>query len=63
LASRGLARLESGPPETEFQLGLRKLSTLLVTVADILTGAIFVTNVAPHSAVPDASCSSPWRSQ
>jgi magnesium-transporting ATPase (P-type) len=32
--------------ETEFQVGLRKFSMLLVQVAGVLTGAIFVINVA-----------------
>jgi Mg2+-importing ATPase len=41
-------------PETEFQAGLRKFSMLLVQVAGVLTGAIFVTNVALHKPVIDA---------
>jgi Mg2+-importing ATPase len=42
------------PPETEFQVGLRKFSMLLVQVAGVLTGAIFVINVALHKPVLDA---------
>ncbi len=41
-------------PETEFQVGLRKFSMLLVLVAGVLTGAIFVINVALHKPVIDA---------
>jgi P-type Mg2+ transporter len=41
-------------PETEFQAGLRKFSMLLVQVAGVLTGAIFVINVALHKPVLDA---------
>jgi Mg2+-importing ATPase len=41
-------------PETEFQVGLRKFSMLLVQVAGVLTGAIFVINVALHKPVLDA---------
>jgi Mg2+-importing ATPase len=41
-------------PETEFQVGLRKFSMLLVQVAGALTGAIFVINVALHKPVLDA---------
>jgi P-type Mg2+ transporter len=41
-------------PETEFQVGLRKFSMLLVQVAGVLTGAIFVINVALHKPVIDA---------
>jgi Mg2+-importing ATPase len=41
-------------PETEFQVGLRKFSVLLVQVAGALTGAIFVINVALHKPVLDA---------
>ena len=41
-------------PETEFQAGLRKFSMLLVQVAGVLTGAIFVINVALHRPVIDA---------
>src|SRR5690349_14097285 len=42
------------PPETEFQVGLRKFSLLLVQVAGVLTGAIFIINVALHKPVIDA---------
>ena len=41
-------------PETEFQVGLRKFSMLLVQVAGVLTGAIFIINVALHKPVLDA---------
>jgi P-type Mg2+ transporter len=41
-------------PETEFQVGLRKFSMLLVQVAGVLTGAIFVINVVLHRPVIDA---------
>jgi Mg2+-importing ATPase len=43
--------LGEGQPETEFQAGLRKFSMLLVQVAAVLTGAIFVINVAQHKPV------------
>jgi P-type Mg2+ transporter len=42
------------PPETEFQVGLRKFSMLLVTVAGVLTAAIFIINVTLHKPVIDA---------
>ena len=41
-------------PETEFQVGLRKFSMLLVQVAGVLTVAIFVINVVLHRPVIDA---------
>jgi P-type Mg2+ transporter len=41
-------------PETEFQVGLRKFSMLLVQVAGVLTTAIFVINVGLHKPVIDA---------
>jgi Mg2+-importing ATPase len=41
-------------PETEFQAGLRKFSLPLVQVAGVLTGAIFIINVALHKPVIDA---------
>ncbi|HEU5421295.1 MAG TPA: HAD-IC family P-type ATPase, partial [Streptosporangiaceae bacterium] len=41
-------------PETEFQVGLRKFSMLLVQVAGVLTAAIFVINVVLHRPVIDA---------
>ncbi len=41
-------------PETEFQVGLRKFSMLLVQVAGVLTAAIFVINVTLHRPVIDA---------
>ncbi len=40
--------------ETEFQIGLRKFSMLLVQVAGVLTAAIFVINVLLHRPVIDA---------
>jgi P-type Mg2+ transporter len=41
-------------PETEFQVGLRKFSMLLVQVAGVLTTAIFIINVTLHRPVIDA---------
>ncbi|MFF0776408.1 magnesium-translocating P-type ATPase [Nonomuraea wenchangensis] len=41
-------------PETEFQIGLRKFSMLLVRVAAALTAAIFVINLVLHRPVLDA---------
>jgi Mg2+-importing ATPase len=41
-------------PETEFQVGLRKFSMLLVQVAAALTAAIFIINVVLHRPVIDA---------
>jgi P-type Mg2+ transporter len=46
--------LEQRQPETEFQVGLRKFSLLLVGVAGVLTGGIFIINVALHKPVIDA---------
>jgi len=43
--------LGQGQPETEFQVGLRKFSMLLVQVAAVLTTAIFIINVALHKPV------------
>ena len=40
--------------DTEFQVGLRRFSMLLVYVAGALTGSIFVINVALHKPVIDA---------
>ena len=40
--------------ETEFQVGLRRFSLLLVRVAGVLTAGIFVVNVALHRPVIDA---------
>ena len=40
--------------ETEFQVGLRKFSMLLVQVAGVLTAAIFIINVLLHRPVIDA---------
>ena len=41
-------------PDTEFQIGLRKFSMLLVWVAAVLTVGIFVVNVALHRPILDA---------
>jgi len=41
-------------PETEFQVGLRKFSLLLVQVAGVLTAAIFGINVILHRPLIDA---------
>ncbi|NUW39467.1 cation-translocating P-type ATPase [Nonomuraea rhodomycinica] len=41
-------------PETEFQVGLRRFSLLLVRVAAVLTAAIFVINLVLHRPVLDA---------
>ena len=41
-------------PETEFQVGLRKFSMLLVQVAGVLTTSIFVINVTLHRPIIDA---------
>ena len=41
-------------PETEFQVGLRRFSMLLVEVAGVLTVGIFVVNVSLHRPVIDA---------
>jgi Mg2+-importing ATPase len=46
--------LEERQPETEFQVGLRKFSMLLVGVGGVLTSGIFVINVALHKPVIDA---------
>jgi len=46
--------LSERQPETEFQIGLRRFSVLLVTVAGVLTGAIFIINVVLHKPVLDA---------
>jgi Mg2+-importing ATPase len=46
--------LSERQPETEFQVGLRKFSLLLVWVAAALTGAVFVINVALQRPVIDA---------
>jgi Mg2+-importing ATPase len=46
--------LEQRQPETEFQIGLRKFSMLLVGVAGVLTSAIFIINVSLHKPVIDA---------
>ncbi|HYX62333.1 MAG TPA: phosphatase PAP2 family protein [Streptosporangiaceae bacterium] len=48
-------------PETEFQTGLRKFSMLLVQVAGVLTGVIFVINVTLHRPVIDAVLFTPAR--
>jgi len=41
-------------PQTEFQIGLRRFSTLLAQVAGVLTVSIFVINVVLHRPVIDA---------
>lgn len=41
-------------PQTEFQIGLRRFSLLLVRVAAVLTTAIFIVNVALHRPIIDA---------
>jgi P-type Mg2+ transporter len=46
--------LQQRQPETEFQIGLRKFSMLLVGVAGVLSGGIFIINVARHKPVIDA---------
>lgn len=48
------AGLSTRQLETEFQLGLRKFSMLLVYVAGALTTSIFVLNVALHKPIMDA---------
>ena len=48
------AGLGTHPLDTEFQVGLRRFSMLLVYVAGALTTSIFVINVALHKPVIDA---------
>jgi Mg2+-importing ATPase len=48
------AGLSTRPLETEFQVGLRRFSMLLVYVAGALTTSIFVINVALHRPILDA---------
>jgi len=48
------AGLSTHPLDTEFQVGLRRFSMLLVYVAGALTTSIFVINVALHKPVIDA---------
>src|SRR6185369_10552087 len=48
------AGLSTHPMDTEFQIGLRKFSMLLVYVAGALTTSIFVLNVALHRPIMDA---------
>ncbi|MPV89904.1 magnesium-translocating P-type ATPase [Georgenia ruanii] len=48
------AGLTEGEPETEFQVGLRRFSLLLVQVGAALTVAIFVTNVLLQRPILDA---------
>jgi len=48
------AGLDTHPLDTEFQVGLRRFSMLLVYVAGALTTSIFVINVALHKPVIDA---------
>ncbi|HZV26986.1 MAG TPA: magnesium-translocating P-type ATPase, partial [Acidothermaceae bacterium] len=49
------AGLSTHPLDTEFQVGLRKFSMLLVYVAGSLTTSIFVINVVLHKPVIDAA--------
>ena len=57
-ASTRFGRIAAGlgthQTETEFQIGLRKFSMLLVYVAGTLTSGIFVINIALHKPVIDA---------
>ncbi|RPE43154.1 Mg2+-importing ATPase [Streptomyces sp. Ag109_O5-1] len=48
------AGLDTHPLDTEFQVGLRRFSLLLVYVAGALTTSIFVINVVLHKPVIDA---------
>ncbi|KUN89019.1 magnesium-transporting ATPase [Streptomyces bungoensis] len=48
------AGLDTHPLDTEFQVGLRRFSLLLVYVAGALTTSIFVINVALHKPIIDA---------
>ncbi len=48
------AGLTEREPETEFQVGLRRFSVLLIQVAAVLTASIFVINVVLHRPVLDA---------
>ena len=48
------AGLDTHPLDTEFQVGLRKFSMLLVYVAGVLTTTIFVMNVVLHKPIIDA---------
>ncbi|GAA2052078.1 magnesium-translocating P-type ATPase [Catenulispora yoronensis] len=48
------AGLDTHPLDTEFQVGLRKFSMLLVYVAGALTTTIFVMNVVLHKPIIDA---------
>ncbi|MER5408762.1 magnesium-translocating P-type ATPase [Streptomyces sp. NPDC002769] len=48
------AGLDTHPLDTEFQVGLRRFSLLLVYVAGALTTSIFVINVALHKPLIDA---------
>ena len=48
------AGLATRPTETEFQVGLRRFSMLLVYVAGALTTSIFVINVVLHKPIIDA---------
>jgi Mg2+-importing ATPase len=46
--------LGAHPSQTEFQVGLRRFSMLLVQVAAVLTASIFAINVALHRPIIDA---------
>jgi Mg2+-importing ATPase len=48
------AGLNTGQVDTEFQVGLRRFSLLLVYVAGSLTTSIFIINVALHKPILDA---------
>lgn len=48
------AKLAQHPPETAFQLGLRRFSGLLVRVTAVLTVSIFVVNAALHHPLLDS---------
>ncbi|MGI8879692.1 MAG: magnesium-translocating P-type ATPase [Jatrophihabitans sp.] len=48
------AGLDTGQLDTQFQIGLRQFSMLLVYVAGALTTSIFIVNVALHKPVIDA---------
>ncbi len=48
------ARLAEHPPETAFQIGLRRFSGLLVRVTAVLTASIFIVNAALHHPLLDS---------
>ena len=63
-ASTSFGKIASGradrPPETGFQVGLRKFSKLLATIALVVAILVFVINVARAGRCWRRSCS-PWR--